>query len=394
MKIAWLHSHLLIPTGGTTFILEATRRIALRADVTLYCEQARDDIRQRFEDSGVRVRTIGTSTSTSAVYWLTLKRQLRRELDALRACVGDETAVISSMFPMNVLANGLTDRAIQYCYEPFAFFFSEAMVAGLPMAKRLFCRFLARRYGPLDIENTRRSPRIITLNPVTQKQMKIVYGVDSEISLAGVDTEFFQPTDDADLRATYASEKILMHSTDYSPVKASDLVIRALPEILRALPDARLLISNTLDDPRGRARLETLARQLGVAEKVTFLGCLDFDDMPKYYSLADVVVQPAYAAGAGTASMNLAVKEAMACGTAVIRADITDEDAQHAVSGMLVAPNDVPAIAAAAAKVLSDPDRAAKMGAAGRERIVELYNWDRVAGILYDNILQAFGRDG
>jgi len=393
MKIAWLHSHLLIPTGGTKFVYEITRRLVARAPLTLYCEQADAEIRMMFENSGVPVRTIGTATSTSARYWLRLRRHLAREADVLRAALDDDTAVVSNVFPMNILANVVTDRAVQYCFEPFAFFFSETMLRGLPMAKWWFCRYLAKRYLKLDIENTRKSRKIVTLNRITQREIHRIYGRDSAISLAGVDTDFFQPTPDPQIAEHYAGQKIVMHSTDYSPVKASDLVVRAMPAILQAEPTARLLISNTLDDAPARARLAGLAKQLGVDEKVTFLGCLPFADVPKYYTRADVVVQPAFAADAGTASMNLAVKEAMACQTPVVRADITDEDAEHEVSGMLVKPDDPAAIAEAVAAILADAERAAAMGVAGRKRIAELYNWDRVTDVIYQNIESAFQED-
>ena len=393
MKIAWLHSHLLIPTGGTKFLYEVTRRVAARAPLTLYCEQADAEIRTMFEDGGVPVRTIGTATSTSARYWLCLRRHLAREADVLRGALDDETAVVSNMFPMNVLANGVTDRAVQYCFEPFAFFFSETMLRGLPTAKRWFCRYLAKRYAALDIENTRKSKSLITLNRITQREIHRIYGRRSVISLAGVDADFFQPTPDPQLAERYAGQKIVMHSTDYSPIKASDLVVRAMPAILRTEPTARLLISNTLDDAPARRRLAGLAKQLGVDEKVTFLGCLPFVDVPKYSTRADVMVQPAFAADAGTASMNLAVKEAMACQTAVVRADITDEDAEHGVSGMLVKPDDPDAIAEAVAAILADADRAAAMGVAGRKRITDLYNWDHVTDVIYQNIESTFRQE-
>ena len=119
METAWLHSHLLMPTGGTKFIYEITRRIASFAGITLYCERARDDIRQMFEQGGVRVETIGAATSTSVFYWLRLRRHLESELKVLRNKIKPGTAIVSSMFPMNVLANALTDNAVQYCFEPF-----------------------------------------------------------------------------------------------------------------------------------------------------------------------------------------------------------------------------------------------------------------------------------
>jgi glycosyltransferase involved in cell wall biosynthesis len=83
--------------------------------------------------------------------------------------------------------------------------------------------------------------------------------------------------------------------------------------------------------------------------------------------------------------MSLPVKEALACGTAVIRSDATDEDVEDGVSGFLVDPANSPATGAKLAVLLGDRRRAGQMGEAGRGRIVELYRWDRVV----DTVLEA-----
>jgi glycosyltransferase involved in cell wall biosynthesis len=82
--------------------------------------------------------------------------------------------------------------------------------------------------------------------------------------------------------------------------------------------------------------------------------------------------------------MSLPVKEALACGTAVIRSDATDEDVEDGISGYLIDPANSQATGAKLAALLGDRGRAGKMGEAGRGKIVELYRWDRVVDIVLE----------
>lgn len=80
--------------------------------------------------------------------------------------------------------------------------------------------------------------------------------------------------------------------------------------------------------------------------------------------------------------MSLPVKEAMACGTAVVRSATTDEDVEDGLSGFLVNPSDVRATGEALVKVLTNPGLAARMGQLGRSRISRTYDWSRVASVI------------
>ncbi|MEA2226610.1 MAG: hypothetical protein QOF04_240, partial [Solirubrobacteraceae bacterium] len=71
-----------------------------------------------------------------------------------------------------------------------------------------------------------------------------------------------------------------------------------------------------------------------------------------------------------------------ACGTPAIRPASTDEDVEDGVSGYLADPEDAAAYGARAAELLRDRDRSRRFGEAGRERIVELYRWERVVDVI------------
>ena len=101
------------------------------------------------------------------------------------------------------------------------------------------------------------------------------------------------------------------------PLKGLDLLVQAM-SMLNDLDDTRLVIVGgrpERDDELNR--LESMAAELGVADKTTFAGAVKQTELPAYYSAADVFVMPSY-----YESFGLVALEAMACGTPVIAARV------------------------------------------------------------------------
>jgi phosphatidyl-myo-inositol dimannoside synthase len=92
--------------------------------------------------------------------------------------------------------------------------------------------------------------------------------------------------------------------------KGHDRVIRVLPSLLTRYSDALYLVVGDGDD---RPRLEKLAADLGLTEKVKFVGVVTSEELPEYFRLADVFVMPSTAEGFGIVFL-----EAMASGIPVI----------------------------------------------------------------------------
>ena len=389
--ITWLHSHFLLPTGGTKFIFEVARRMARRHPVEMVVERASPLWRERYAEAGVPLREIGGPTSTSMAYWLALPAFVRRDRRAAVAAAPRSAALVSSFFPMHwaavVGASRADIRHVHLCFEPFPFFYDREVIGMYPVWKRALLAYLRIAYRGLDARGVRLADRLLTLNEATAASIERVYGISgAKPTYAGVDTQFFHPYSDAelaDLRARHGDGPIVIHSTDYSPIKRTDLAVRAFAAAGSPNGAApRLLVTSTREDARSQRELAELARSLSVAERVEFLGFLPYEDLPRYYSLADVLLQTGTAAGSGATTMSLPVKEALACGTAVVRSEATDEDVVDGVSGYLVNPLDVEATGARISMLLADRERARDMGEAGRRRIVELYDWDRVTDIV------------
>lgn len=151
--------------------------------------------------------------------------------------------------------------------------------------------------------------------------------------------------------------------------KGHDVVIRALPELLRRFPDLHYDIVGNGD---ARPGLETLAQQMGVAEAVRFHGLVSEADLRQHYAQASLFIMPSRAEGFGFVFL-----EAMAHGLAVIggNVDATPEVVIHGETGLLVDPTSPSQVADAVASLLVAPERRERMGAAAQRRVAEHFSF-------------------
>ncbi|HEX5690544.1 MAG TPA: glycosyltransferase family 4 protein, partial [Roseiflexaceae bacterium] len=136
----------------------------------------------------------------------------------------------------------------------------------------------------------------------------------------------------------------------------------------------RLLLAG--DGPH-RANLERRARELGIAERVHFLGPIANADLPRYHAISDVFVMPS----TDHETFCIAACEAMACARPVVAARTggLPEVVRDGETGFLVPPGDAQALAERIGELLCDGALRARLGAAGREWTREMFTWDKVA---------------
>lgn len=161
--------------------------------------------------------------------------------------------------------------------------------------------------------------------------------------------------------------------------KGHDLVIRALAKLGREWERLRYAI---IGDGPERGRLERLAAEAGLPDRVIFAGTVPDEELSAWYDACDVLVMPSRdVPGEPPEGLGLVYLEANAAGKPVIGARVGGvEDAiVHGETGMLVEPDDTDAVAAALATLLSTPDLAKRMGEKGRQRVEEQFTWDAVA---------------
>jgi phosphatidylinositol alpha-1,6-mannosyltransferase len=153
--------------------------------------------------------------------------------------------------------------------------------------------------------------------------------------------------------------------------KGHDQLLAAWPSVRRRVPDAELWVVGAGDDS---ARLADAAHQAGVAGAVRFLGRVPDAELGGLYRRASVFAMPSRQEGFG-----LAFAEAMWWGLPCIgtTADAAGQVIVAGETGELVPYGDVEALAHALVQLLSDPARAARMGAAGSLRAREHFGYER-----------------
>jgi len=197
----------------------------------------------------------------------------------------------------------------------------------------------------------------------------------------GIGTTRGRTADDRDLRAAMAIEvdrPMVLTPARLHLQKGHEFLLRAVVSV----PDAVFVLAG--DGPE-RGLLEALARDLGVADRVRFLG--QRDDVAALLGTCDLMVLPSMFEG-----LPVSVLEAMAAEKPVIATAIggTDEAVVHGESGLLVSPRDPAALADAIRTLLGDRGYAARLAAAGRARVEAQFSREAmVAGLcrVYDEVL-------
>jgi len=203
----------------------------------------------------------------------------------------------------------------------------------------------------------------------------------------GVDTERFRPdpAGRAELRQRYrlGERPTVVCLSRLVPRKGQDMLIRALPSIRRRVDGAALVI---VGGGPYRQTLRKLAEERGVAAHVTFTGGVPEAELPAHYALADVFAMPCRTRGAGmdVEGLGIVYLEASATGVPVIAGESggAPEAVWHNKTGLVIDGRLVDRVAGAVTQLLTDRDRAAAMGAAGREWVTTQWRWNALAARL------------
>lgn len=155
--------------------------------------------------------------------------------------------------------------------------------------------------------------------------------------------------------------------------KAVAVLVEALARLRRDHPEATLVV---IGDGEQRPALERQVRDHGLGRAVRFAGAQPRSAMAAWYAAADVYCLPSLYEG-----FPLAVLEAMAAGLPVVASAVAGvpEAVEDGVTGRLVPPEDVTALARALAEVAADPSAAQRMGEAGRRRVEEEFAIPKIA---------------
>jgi phosphatidylinositol alpha-1,6-mannosyltransferase len=195
----------------------------------------------------------------------------------------------------------------------------------------------------------------------------------------GIDTEHFTTRTDAQgLRESLGlgNKKVIVSVGRLVHRKGQDVLIEAMPEIITSISDAHLLL---IGEGPYKKELEKRIKNLGLEDRVTFVGRVQYADLPRYICVGDVFAMPSRSrlAGLEVEGLGIVYLEASACGLPVIGG--ISGGAPDAVlqgeTGFSVDGRSAHEVAEALVRVLADKELAQRLGTRGRQWIIEQWQW-------------------
>ncbi len=243
-----------------------------------------------------------------------------------------------------------------------------------------FIKELAWRYTTAFFN---RFQQVTTPSEVMRREL-IAHGLRVPVTTIsnGVDINLFCPEEKQYRRDDLPL--ILLHVGRLSYEKRIDVVIRAFARLLTSHPQARLVI---VGEGPEKSRLHSLVDVLGISKSVDFEGFVPHDQLPFFYTRANIFVT-----ASTIETQGLVALEAMACGLPIVsvNAMALPDLVKHEVNGYLVPPDDEAAFAEAVNHLLCEPDLRQSMGQISRELAIS-HSLDEIAGN-YEHIYLMFPR--
>lgn len=175
-------------------------------------------------------------------------------------------------------------------------------------------------------------------------------------------------------------KRVLLSVSRLMARKGIDTALHAVARLADRYPDLVYMVGG--DGPE-RGRLERLAAELGIADRVLFLGAVDDERLPGLYAAADLFVLPVREEPGDeeVEGFGIVFCEAAASGLPVVAGDSggVADAVRDGETAILVPPADPDAVVAAVARLLDDPRERRRMGEAARRAAETYYHWDRAA---------------
>jgi D-inositol-3-phosphate glycosyltransferase len=254
-----------------------------------------------------------------------------------------------------------------------------------------------------EAEIMQQSDRIVAATPVEKAQLTWRYGAPAdriETIPCGVDLRLFRPIpkDEARRRVMervpeFRARRMVLLVGRIEPIKGVDVLIEAVRQLQNTdANELQVLIvgggptkigRNTItDDNPEAAKLRALVMQYGLADQILFVPSQPQEQMPYFYSAADISVMCSRYESFGMAAL-----EAQACGTPVIASRVggLSSAVQHGYSGELITPERPAELTDTLARLLGDSDLRMKLGQQAASR-AEQFGWRAIA----DNVLALY----
>jgi len=242
--------------------------------------------------------------------------------------------------------------------------FKNKFLSGKALRKILFNAdkvIVNSKFTKTKVMETGVKPEIIkVINP----------GVSLEDFEIEIDTEKFKK------ELNLEEKKIILTVSRLVERKGHDMVLSAMPKIIKEIPNVHYLI---LGEGPNKAKLKKMTEEMGVDNYVTFLGFIPDSEVPLYYAICDVLVmisreikEKGDVEGFGIVYLEAnAMKKPVVAG----KSGGVEDAVENGVNGLLVDPEDVDQIGRAIIRILKDDGLRNELGEKAYQRVKEKFDW-------------------
>jgi glycosyltransferase involved in cell wall biosynthesis len=201
----------------------------------------------------------------------------------------------------------------------------------------------------------------------------------------GGDPERFRPElREPDRLRSSPERRTVLYPGRPTLVKGGGVLARSIPQVVQRFPQVEFVFTGGGEEDF--RRVATLAPE--IAAHVRFLGYLPYDELPRIYAAADLMIAPTY-----YEDFPIRILESLASGVPVVASDVggIHEVVATGRTGTLVPPGDPDALANAIVELLQDDAQRVRLGANGRQRILEEFSWQKAGARTLDLYRQIAG---
>lgn len=297
----------------------------------------------------------------------TFSWRVRRELAARRGqfdVVHDNQTFGRSL--LGVMADGWP--LLGTCHHPITVDRTLDLAHASGLAEQVSKR---RWYGFLGMQKrvARHMPRILTVSESSKRDIVAQMGVAEEVLKVvpiGADHDHFRPHPEV----AKVPGRIMTTASSDVPLKGLVPLLEALAKLRTERDDTHLVVVGAL---RETSPVHAVIDRLGIADAVSFATRVSDDRLVELYAEAQVAVVPSLYEG-----FSLPAVEAMSCGVPLVATTggaLPEVVGAGGRTGLLVPPNDPGALTQAIGSVLCNADLAARLGVAGRRRVLQRFTW-------------------
>ncbi|MAD32283.1 MAG: N-acetyl-alpha-D-glucosaminyl L-malate synthase BshA [Planctomycetes bacterium] len=213
------------------------------------------------------------------------------------------------------------------------------------------------------------SDAVTAVSQFLADETRKMFGVEDNVEVVHnfIDTKRFMPSKGQAWHQREDQERVIVHASNFRPVKRVADVVRAFSKIQRQLP-ARLLL---IGDGPDREHALAVANDLGCGHRVEHAGMRD--DLNEILPSTDL-----FLSASETESFGLSILEAMSCGIPCVSTDVGGVAEVLGDTGSLVSLGKPDEMARAAIDVLTNPDAYDRMATSTRQRSIDLFSTDSV----------------